>query len=138
MMLCEKCGCKEECGWYQSYNKILTEVYTGIGTDNTLGRALIATLGENELKECSFFEEPASDNTEQQEDTQEINNKMVSNTNKNKIEKWVYDHWCHFVCSKCGFGLDKYLNNKLYPYCPMCGSQMKNSDKNAIMEENNG
>ena len=36
--------------------KIETEIYTGIGTNNTLGRALVATLRENELKKCEFFE----------------------------------------------------------------------------------
>ena len=38
-MLCEKCKCKEDCGWYGSYKRIEMEIYTGIGTDNTLGRA---------------------------------------------------------------------------------------------------
>ena len=55
MMICEECKCKDDCGWYQSYEKIETEIYTGIGIDNTLGRALVTTLRENELKKCEFF-----------------------------------------------------------------------------------
>lgn len=32
------------------------EIYTGIGTDNTLGRALIEVMQENNLEECEYFE----------------------------------------------------------------------------------
>lgn len=55
-MLCEKCKCKEDCGWYGSYKRIEMEIYTGIGTDNTLGRALVVTMQENNLDECEYFE----------------------------------------------------------------------------------
>ena len=55
-MLCEKCKCKEDCGWYGSYKKIETEIYTGIGTDNTLGRALVSAMQKNKLKKCEYFE----------------------------------------------------------------------------------
>lgn len=55
-MICEKCKCKDDCGWYESYKKIEMEIYTGIGTDNTLGRALFAALNDNQLNECEYFE----------------------------------------------------------------------------------
>lgn len=44
--------------------------------------------------------------------------------NKNEGE-WIYKHWCYFECSNCRFGIDKYKNENLYPYCPMCGKKMK-------------
>lgn len=55
-MLCEKCKCKEDCGWYNSYKRIEMEIYTGIGTDNTLGRALVVAMQENSLEKCEYFE----------------------------------------------------------------------------------
>ena len=55
-MLCEECKCKDDCGWYESYKRIEMEIYTGIGTDNTLGRALVAAMQENNLEECKYFE----------------------------------------------------------------------------------
>ena len=55
-MICENCKCKDDCGWYGSYKRIEMEIYTGIGTDNTLGRALIEVMRENNLEECEYFE----------------------------------------------------------------------------------
>ena len=55
-MICENCKCKDDCGWYGSYKRIEMEIYTGIGTDNTLGRALIEIMRENNLEECEYFE----------------------------------------------------------------------------------
>lgn len=55
-MICEKCNCKDDCGWYASYKKIVDEIYLGIGTDNTLGRALLATVNDNSLENCEYFE----------------------------------------------------------------------------------
>lgn len=55
-MICDNCKCKDECGWYESYQKIEEEIYTGIGTDNTLGRALISTMKDNQLEKCEYFE----------------------------------------------------------------------------------
>lgn len=55
-MICDNCKCKDECGWYESYKKIEEEIYVGIGTDNTLGRALISTMKDNQLEECEYFE----------------------------------------------------------------------------------
>lgn len=57
MMICRNCNCANECGWYKSYNRIEIEVYTGIGTDNTLGRALAAVLRDNELHSCKYYED---------------------------------------------------------------------------------
>lgn len=55
-MICENCKCKDECGWYSSYKRIENEIYLGVGTDNTLGRALLATMSDNQLKQCEYFE----------------------------------------------------------------------------------
>lgn len=55
-MICKDCKCKDECGWYESYQKIANEIYCGIGTDNSLGRALISTMNDNQLKQCEYFE----------------------------------------------------------------------------------
>lgn len=55
-MICENCKCKDDCGWYGSYKRIEMEIYTGIGTDNTLGRTLIEVMRENNLEECEYFE----------------------------------------------------------------------------------
>ena len=55
-MICDKCKCKDECGWYESYQNIVEEINLGIGTDNTLGRALADTIQENSLEECEYFE----------------------------------------------------------------------------------
>lgn len=52
-MICENCN---ECGWYTSYKKIENEIYLGIGTDNTLGRALLAAMNDNQLERCEYFE----------------------------------------------------------------------------------
>ena len=43
-MICENCKCKDECGWHTSYKRIENEIYLGIGTDNTLGRARVETF----------------------------------------------------------------------------------------------
>ena len=44
-----------------------------------------------------------------------------------KEGEWIYKNWCYFVCSNCGFGIDKYDSKTLlYPYCPMCGTKKKN------------
>lgn len=48
--------CKDECGWYASYKKIEDEICLGIGTDNTLGRALLAVMNDNQLEQCEYFE----------------------------------------------------------------------------------
>ena len=55
-MICENCKCKDECGWYSSYKKIENEIYLGVGTDNTLGRELLAAMSDNQLKQCEYFE----------------------------------------------------------------------------------
>lgn len=64
MMICKNCNCANECGWYKSYDRIETEVYTGIGTDNTLGRALVAVLRDNELHSCKYYEGKKSEVTD--------------------------------------------------------------------------
>lgn len=56
-MICENCKCKDDCGWYGSYKRIENEIYIGIGTDNTLGRALITAMNDNQLEECEYFEQ---------------------------------------------------------------------------------
>ena len=61
-MICENCKCKDECGWYSSYKRIENEIYVGVGTDNTLGRALLAAMSDNQLKQCEYFEIVESDN----------------------------------------------------------------------------
>lgn len=55
-MICRNCKIKENCDWYDSYKRIEMEIYTQIGMDNTLGRALIAALEDNGLEECEYFE----------------------------------------------------------------------------------
>lgn len=45
--------------------------------------------------------------------------------NNNKKGKWIYIHWCCFECSKCKHKIDKYKNEELTPYCPMCGTKME-------------
>ena len=55
---------------------------------------------------------------------------MSENINTNKEGEWIYKHWCYFECSKCGFGRDKYKQESLYPYCPMCGVKMKQYENN--------
>ncbi len=55
-MICENCKCKDECEWYASYKKIESEIYLGIGTNNALGRALIAAMDDNQIKQCKYFE----------------------------------------------------------------------------------
>lgn len=55
-MICNECKHKVECGWYDSYKKIENDIYLGIGTDNTLGRALLAAMQDNPLEECEYFE----------------------------------------------------------------------------------
>lgn len=36
--------------------RIENEIYLGIGTDNTLGRALLYTMNDNQLEQCEYFE----------------------------------------------------------------------------------
>ena len=55
-MICENCKCKDECGWYASYKRIENEIYLGVGTDNTFGRALLAAMIDNQLEQCDYFE----------------------------------------------------------------------------------
>lgn len=55
-MICEDCKYKEQCGWYSSYKRIENEIYLCIGTDNTLGRALLYTMNDNQLEQCEYFE----------------------------------------------------------------------------------
>ena len=55
---------------------------------------------------------------------------MSENINTNKEGEWIYKYWCYFECSKCGFGRDKYKQESLYPYCPMCGIKMKQYENN--------
>ena len=55
-MICEKCNCKDGCGWYASYKRIVDEICLGIGTDNTLDRALLSTVNDNSLKACEYIE----------------------------------------------------------------------------------
>nr|WP_182435692.1 hypothetical protein [Clostridium sp. AM45-5] len=56
-MICRKCNNKDDCDWYASYREIVNGIYLGIGTDNSLGRALIATIDNNSLEDCEYFEE---------------------------------------------------------------------------------
>ena len=35
---------------------IENEIYLGVGTDNTLGRALLAAMSDNQLEQCEYFE----------------------------------------------------------------------------------
>ena len=55
-MICENCKCKDDCGWYESYKRIEDEILIGIGTDNTVGKALFNTIQDNQLEECEYFE----------------------------------------------------------------------------------
>ena len=55
-MICENCKYKDDCGWYESYKRIKDEIIIGIGTDNTVGKALINTIQDNQLEECEYFE----------------------------------------------------------------------------------
>lgn len=54
-MICNECKYKDECDWYDWYKKIENAIYLGIGTDNTLGRALLAAMQDNPLGECEYF-----------------------------------------------------------------------------------
>lgn len=56
-MICRKCNNKDDCDWYASYREIVNGIYLGIGTDNSLGRALIATIDNNSLEDYEYFEE---------------------------------------------------------------------------------
>lgn len=49
--------------------------------------------------------------------------------NQQNQAKWNYISWCDFECSKCGFKRDKYNKERLYPYCPKCGSKMDNPEQ---------
>lgn len=43
---------------------------------------------------------------------------------KPKVGKWVYDHWCEFKCSECGyFSKSEPIRGK-EKYCPNCGCKM--------------
>lgn len=55
-MICDKCKCKDECGWYESYKKIEREIYLGVGTDTKLGHRLLVTMHNNPLEKCEYFE----------------------------------------------------------------------------------
>lgn len=55
-MICENCKCKDECEWYASYKRIENEIYLDIGTGNTLGRALLTAMSDNQLEQCDYFE----------------------------------------------------------------------------------
>ena len=55
-MICENCKFKDDCGWYESYKKIENEILMGIGTDNTVGKALFNIIQDNQLEECEYFE----------------------------------------------------------------------------------
>ena len=55
-MICENCKFKDDCGWYESYKRIKDEIIIGIGTDNTVGKALFNTIEDNQLEECEYFE----------------------------------------------------------------------------------
>lgn len=43
---------------------------------------------------------------------------------KERIAKWVYDHWCEFKCSNCGAYSISTPKGK-EPYCYNCGAKMK-------------
>ena len=55
-MICENCKYKDDCGWHESYKRIIDEILIGIGTDNTVGKALFNTIEDNQLEECEYFE----------------------------------------------------------------------------------
>ena len=55
-MICENCKYKDDCGWYESYKRIIDEILIGIGTDNTVGKALLNIIQDNQLEECEYFE----------------------------------------------------------------------------------
>lgn len=48
---------------------------------------------------------------------------------KLKVGKWVYDHWCEFKCSECGyFSKSEPIRGK-EKYCPNCGCKMENGEQ---------
>ena len=55
-MICEICKYKDDCGWYESYKRIIDEILIGIGTDNTVAKALLNIIQDNQLEECEYFE----------------------------------------------------------------------------------
>lgn len=47
----------EKGAYFVIYDKrIENEIYLGVGTDNTLGRALLAAMSDNQLEQCEYFE----------------------------------------------------------------------------------
>lgn len=38
--------------------------------------------------------------------------------------RWIYDHWCEFKCSNCGYWLDSKPYKGRENYCPNCGVKM--------------
>lgn len=56
-MICDKCQCKDECGWYGSLEKIKNEIIFGIGMNNQLGKNLMETINDYDLYVCEYFEE---------------------------------------------------------------------------------
>lgn len=56
-MICNNCNAKSECGWYQSLEKIKTEIMLGIGMDDQLGQDLMEVINDFEMYECEYFEE---------------------------------------------------------------------------------
>ena len=43
--------------------------------------------------------------------------------------KWVYDHWCVYKCSECGYTTDHYKDERETSYCPNCGAFMDGRKK---------
>lgn len=80
-MICENCKGKDECGWYASYKRIENEIYLGVGTDNTLGRALLAAMSDNQLEQCEYFEDyidEMADDLKRGEENDNAKNKVTS------------------------------------------------------------
>lgn len=56
-MICNTCAYKNECDWLQSLNRIKNEIVLGIGMDDQLGKDLMETINDFDMRECEYYEE---------------------------------------------------------------------------------
>ena len=60
-MICERCGCADECSWYESYKNVVSIINIEIGTDTNVGVALKRAIDNNPLLECEYYESKDGD-----------------------------------------------------------------------------
>lgn len=56
-MICNTCAYKNECDWLKSLNRIKDEIVLGIGMDDQLGKDLMETINDFDMRECEYYEE---------------------------------------------------------------------------------